>query len=336
MKSLRKTEMKYQTVDEILRDTQGLLIQNHDSRKDPGCTELPAPILFELANPMARFSCNADNKKFVADSVAESLYLVSGMNGTDFIYPFRQERGLTENVKKYEKALGTELRFQGQKSENVLDYRKSNSLRQRSIGFTDQLARTVEILKSRKDYGTVIQFSSIENPLIVHYAWFRVNYGRLDMLISAGDVDDFTELYSYIIAPFTFLQQIISELTNIPMGSARFMIGHLYSSSLTHPKFLRSLKIPIINTHDFQYPESGLTLRDVDTLISIMVEFVERLDENSLNRANPFDGDDRVQLWQDYAEVFRAWKAEQLNYKVKMEQNFYHPQLRFIYRGETV
>ncbi len=70
--------------------------------------------------------------------------------------------------------------------------------------------------------------------------------------------------------------------------------------------------------------------------MAIMIEVVSRLDANSLGRANPFDGDDKVQMWQDYAEVFRAWKAEKLGYKIKMEQNFFHPQLRFIYKGESI
>jgi hypothetical protein len=79
-----------------------------------------------------------------------------------------------------------------------------------------------------------------------------------------------------------------------------------------------------------------LNLRDLDVLMSIMIEFVSRLDENSLGRANPFEGDDRIRLWSDYAEIFRAWKAEKLGYKIMMEQNFFHPQLRFIYKGDAL
>jgi hypothetical protein len=88
--------------------------------------------------------------------------------------------------------------------------------------------------------------------------------------------------------------------------------------------------------HDFRYPNGKLSLKDMDTLMSIMVEFVSRLDANSLCRANPFDGDTRIQLWHDYAEIFRAWKANKLGYQTDLEQNFFHPQLRFIYKGESL
>jgi hypothetical protein len=69
--------------------------------------------------------------------------------------------------------------------------------------------------------------------------------------------------------------------------------------------------------------------------MSIMVEFVSRLDENSLNRSNPFEGDDRIQLWQDYANIFKIWKADKLGIKIN-NPSFFHPQLRFIYKGETL
>jgi hypothetical protein len=155
------------------------------------------------------------------------------------------------------------------------------------------------------------------------------------MLVSAGYIDN-ANLLCKIVSPFAFLHQIVAELTEIPVGSCRFMIGCLYTDRVLSLQPPWGLNPPIINTQGFRYPKGGLTLRDVDTLVAIMIEFVSRLDENSLNRANPFEGDDRVQLWQDYANVFRAWKADKLGLKVTAEQNFYHPQLRFIYKGESL
>jgi hypothetical protein len=327
--------MKYQVVDEALRDTQGLLRQAGEKRG--ARYESPSPILFELTNPLARFSCRGDMRESAARAAAESLYLLSGMNGSDFIWEFRgwEDPRVKNNRDKY--ALGPSLRFLDQRSEMVLDYHRSNALRQKGVGFTDQLAWAVELFrkdKSAKD--VVIQFASIQNPAVVHNAWFRDENGKLEMMVSAGYIDNAYELLCKIVSPFALLHQIISELTEIPMGSSRFMIGCLYADQLSLPKRILSLDIPIVNMHDFQYPKSGLQLRDVDTLTSIMIEFVSRLDENSLSRANPFEGDARVQMWSDYAEIFRAWKAERLGYKTIMEQNFYHPQLRFIYKGESL
>jgi len=332
----RKFQMEYGVIDEIIRDTQGLLLKGVDPLKSVN-QELSAPILFGLSNPLARFSCLPERKSKIAETAAESLYLFSGMNGSDFIWEFRGWEDPRIKTKKDENALGPELRFQGQKTEDILDYHKSNVLRQRSTGYTDQLAQAVEKLKNdRTARDAVIQFASVKNSLAVHSVWFFCNENnRLDMLVSAGRIDDLFMWYK-IISPFAFLHQVVSDLTEIPMGISRFMVGCLCTSALTHPKHLRSQQFPVINIHDFQYPNGKLSLQDMDTLMSIMVEFVSRLDENSLSRANPFEGDTRVQMWSDYAEIFRAWKAEKLGYKIQMEQNFHHPQLRFVYKGEAV
>jgi hypothetical protein len=335
MKAFGKSQMKYQTVGEVLRDVQVLLKRAGEKR---GLRyALPSPVLFELVNPLARFSCFGGMRELAAKAVAESLYLLSGMNGGDFIREFRGEED--PGVKSYcdEYALGPALRFFDQKTETVLDYSRSNALRQKGTGFTDQLALAVDVFKkdeSAKD--TVIQFGSVRNSLDVHNVWLRQWNNKLEMTVTAGYVDAVTEMYCKILSPFAFLHQIISDLTGIPAGSLRFVIGGLYADYLPQLETGGGFSTPVINTHDFQYPKGGLTLRDVDTLISIVIEFASRLDENSLGRANPFEGDDRVLLWSDIAEVLRAWKAEKLGYKIAMEQNFYHPQLRFIYKGETL
>jgi len=330
--------MEYSNVDDVLSHIRELLFYHHGNvDKDDSSISLLSPIVFKLNNPLAQFLCDSKSKGFVAKSVAESLYLLSGMNGTDFIYPFRKDEGLSVNIGKYDKVLGSELRFLGL-SDRLLGSQTVSGLRQnKTSDFTDQLAIAVDILKNgRENDEAVIRFSSVQKTLITHYAWLRSYRGQLDMFVCGGKMNYESDLYCKFIAPFLFMHQIISELTNIPLGNAQFMVGWLYTNSHNAIENAKNYKPPLIKMQDFKYPNGNLTLRDIDTLLAIMAEFVNRLDENSLNRANPFDGDNRVIRWQDCAEVFRAWKAEQLGYKIDMEQNFYHPQLRFIYKGEAI
>jgi len=321
----------------VLIHTQELLAhcRNNGSVSKDFYADLHCPVIFELANPFSAFSCNPTNRKYLANSVAESLYLLSGMNGTDFIYPFRGAEGLSKETGKYERVLGSELRFLGL-SDRLLNYQVAYNIRQnKTSNFVDQLASAVDILKKGVEGDEVaIQLSSVKESSLVYCAILRIYHGRLEMLVCAGNVEHSSDLYCKLITPFLFMHQIISELANLALGGSKFMVNHLYSKGVISDS--KNCKVPFINTHDFSYPKGNLSLYDVDVLISIMLEFVGRLDENSLVRANPFVGDDRVQLWQDFAEVFRAWKAEQLGYKIDMEQNFYHPQLRFIYKGEAV
>jgi hypothetical protein len=132
---------------------------------------------------------------------------------------------------------------------------------------------------------------------------------------------------------------MLSEVTNIPLGALTIVVAELYGhpENMNRIKELSNADIPLVGgLSDFAYPASNLTLRDVDNLIAMMQEFVGRLDEKSLSRANPYGGDSRVQLWSDMAEVFRANKAEELGYKIDGESMFIHPQLQYIYKGATI
>ena len=321
---------KFDTVDSILSHTEALIPAGGKFINNR--YELPSPIMFELTNPMARFYCAKENRDKVAISAAETLYAFSGMNGSDFIWEFRDWEDPRIKKMKDNSGIGDSLRFFDRKELGLLDYSFSNSLRQKSEKhFFDQLESAIHTIKYDKEHtNVVLQFISYNNSKSIFQAWLYCRSNKLNMMVYAGYLDNNELIFKYV-PTFSFLLQIISELTSLEMGSVQFNIGCLYSD-----KNLKGSIPPIIKLNDFRYPLGSLTLRDLDVLMSIMVEFVSRLDENSLGRANPFEGDERVKMWSDYAEIFRAWKAEKAGYKIQMEQNFYHPQLRFIYKGEAL
>ena len=331
MKSfLRMSQMKYRTVAEILRDVSSLL--SHSGVRDGNRYRLPSPIMFELANPLARFTCDTGNSLDTAVAAAESLYMLSGMNGPDFIWEFRRwedPRKTREDRRVDDGAFGPPLRFLGQKTLAVLDYLGTARIRQLiNTGCVDQLGQAISRLEG-KEKKAFIQFSSFNNSLSVHSAWFCVANDKIEMMVSAGEVNH-SDLYCKILSPFAFLHQLVSDLTGIPVGSSRFMISSLWADRADPPKFLSDSKLPVVDTHDFQYANGKLTLRDVDILTSIMIEFVSQLDKSNLCRANPFERDGRVQLWQDYANVFKVWKAKTLSVEIDIPF-FFHPQLRYAF-----
>jgi hypothetical protein len=324
--------MKFDCLDALIESTEGLLSMAGEWKDDH--YELPSPIMFELANPMARFSCVLENREWAAKSAAETLYAFSGMNGSDFIWEFRGWADPRIQKQHDLSAIGPSLRFFGKSDDGVLDYYGSNSLRQKGTGFRDQLAEAVEILRQDKNNRyVVLQFATKEYLIPVYQSWLYCQNDKLNIMVGAGYLYNYPELIFKYVPVFSFLLQIISDLTGIETGCVKFVVGCLCTDNIKPQKIIRTIGYPMINTRDFKYPPGSLCLRDLDVLMSIMIEFVSRLDENSLERANPFEGDARVQMWSDYAEIFRAWKAGKLGYKVMMEQNFYHPQLRFIYKG---
>ena len=326
---LRRCQVqKFDDLDSLIYTTKKLPLLV--SKNQNGQYEMPSPVMFEFSNPLARFSCLPGNRDWVAKSAAETLYAFSGMNGNDFIWEFRgwEDPSIKKQFGRTE--IGPSLRFLNRKGPEFLGYSETNNLRQSGTGFIDQLSDIINIFnKNKEDKKVILQLYTKENPCSIYQAWIYCRENKLNIMLWAGYLDHFELVFKYIPI-FSFLLQILSDLTNIEMGGVQVTIGCLLiEKEAVKPP-------PIIKIGDFRYPSGNLTLRDLDVLMSIMVEFVVRLDEKSLNRANPFERDDRVLIWQDYAEIFRAWKAEKLGYKIDMEQVFHHPQLRFIYKGETI
>jgi hypothetical protein len=211
-------------------------------------------------------------------------------------------------------------------------------LRQQDTGFVDQFQKAFAHLVNSNDSFVISLREPNRKGGRVHSAWLRRDdAGRLQMMVSCGEINVNEELIVRVIPAYAFIQQMLSEVTKIPMGTLTITVAALYGHDLNRIKELAKAEPPIVGgLNDFAYPASNLTLRDVDNLISMMQEFVGRLDEKALSRANPFEGDSRVQLWSDMAEVFRANKAEELGYQVESEAMFVHPQLRYIYKGVTI
>jgi hypothetical protein len=331
---IKEISVTFRSLDDIIRNTNTLVLK-YGKSDEKYRQALPLPVMMTLENPLLRFFCIPEMRSSLAKSVAESIYALSGMNGSDFIWEFHgwSDPRQTNNLK----SIGQSLRFWGEKTGRVLNYTNSNYLRQSGSGFIDQFQRAaVGLVKS--DDSFVISLRAPERmDGQVHSAWIcKDDSRRLQMMVSCGEVDVVEELPVQIIPSFAFIHQMLSEVTNIPMGTLTIVIARLYGQlvDLGRIKELSKAEPPLIKElNDFSYPVSNLTVQDIDNLISMMQEFVGRLDEKSLLRANPYEGDQRVLLWSDMAECLRADKAEKLGCEIKNKDKFYHPQLRYNYMG---
>jgi hypothetical protein len=333
----KETGVTFKSIDDIIKNANALVLK---CGKENGKRRrvIPQPVMMTLENPLMRFSCMPEMRKFAAKSVAESIYALSGMNGSDFIWEFRgwdDPRVLSHFDPE---SIGQPLRFWNEKTGKILNYSNSNFLRQQGTGFVDQFQKAFAYLIDSNNSFIISLREPNRKGGVVHSAWIRKDdSGRLQMMVSCGEINVDEELTVKIIPAFGFIQQMLSETTKIPLGTLTIAVAALYGHDLDRLKELAKADIPVVgDLNSFTYPASNLTLRDVDSLISIMQEFVGRLDEKALSRANPFEGDMRVQHFSDMAEVFRANKAEELGYKAESESMFVHPQLQYIYKGVTI
>lgn len=332
--------MTFKSIDDIIKNA-ATLCSRYGAGKNADARVIPQPVMVTLENPLLRFSCLTGMKKLLARSAAESIYALSGMNGSDFIWEFRGWDDPRRVFRIDPESIGYPLRFWGEKTGKPLNYGNSNHLRQMDAGFVDQFQKTfTHLINNSSESFVILLREPNQKGSGAYSAWVKKDsLGRLRMMVSCGEVNVIDDLIVKIIPAFGFIQQMLSEVANIPLGSLTISIAELYcrTDDLSRVKELSKVKLPLVGgLNDFMYPPGNLTLQDIDNLISMMQEFVGRLDEKSLSRANPYEGDQRVLFWSDMSECFRANKAEAFGYKVENETMFYHPQLRYIYKGETV
>jgi hypothetical protein len=336
---IKEACVTFKSIDEIIKNANTLVLK-YGKEIGNNRFAVPQPVMMTLENPLLRFSCMPEMRRFSAKSVAESIYALSGMNGGDFIWEFRGWRDPRKMTYFDSESIGRPLRFWGENTGKVLDYAYSNYLRQQSLGFVDQFQRAFSHLVNSEDSFVISMREPNKEGGRVHSVWLRRDdSGRLQMMVTCGEIEVAEELTVKIIPSFCFIHQMLSEVTNIPLGTLTVVVANLYgySEKRNRIKELSKADIPLVEgLNDFAYPAGNLTLRDVDTLIAMMQEFVGRLEEKSLSRANPYEGDSRVCLWSDMAEIFRASKAEELGYKVESEFMFIHPQLKYIFKGVTI
>jgi hypothetical protein len=331
--------MNFKTLDDIIK-TASTLVLKHGISQGGNRQSIPQPVMMTLGNPLLRYPCIHGMKRLVAKSIAESIYALSGMNGSDFIWEFRGWADPRSMTRIDDESIGQPLRFWYEKTGKVLNYSNSNYLREQGTGYIDQFQKAFTHLINSDDSFV---FSFREPCRIggrLHSAWVRRgDDGRLNMMVSCGEINVIEELIVKIIPSFSFILQMLSEVTKNPIGSLTISIAVLYChlEDTLRLKELSKTRLPFVGgLNNFQYPTANLTLRDIDTLISMMQEFVGRLNEKSLERTNPYVGDARVIAWSDMAEVFRANKANELGYKIENDLIFYHPQLRYIYKGVSI
>jgi hypothetical protein len=336
---VKEATVIFKSLDDIIKNANTLALKYGKGDGD-NWRVTPFPVMMTLENPLLRFSCMPEMRRFLAKSVAESIYALSGMNGSDFIWEFRGWSDPRTMDHLDSESIGQPLRFWNEKTGKVLSYANSNYLRQQGTGFVDQFQKAFTHLVDSDDSFVMSLREPERRGGRVHSAWTRKDgSGRLQMMVSCGEINVNEELIVGIIPAFGFIQQMLSEVTNIPLGSLTIVAASIYyhPRGLSRVKELSNAELPFVGgLNDFSYSASNLTIRDIDNLIAMMQEFVGRLDEKSLSRANPYEGDSRVQLWSDMAEVFRANKAEELGYKVESESMFVHPQLRYVYKGVTI
>jgi len=346
------------SVDEMLQKGLQAIKKSGVDRKPEWqrcvCHEYPTPVVLTLTNPLARFCTLKNRKQNVALTVAESIWIMSGMNDLDEL-PGHYAKAIynyTDDGKSYRAGYGPRIRFFNEtKAQYYIRHQERTAFLSRGVGYSDQLRFCIEQLKKDKFTRQAVitihdpnkddfdlngnLLSTKDTPCTRSVQFMCDSEGKLNCYVHMRSNDILHGMSVINVAEFTFLQQIIAQVCGLPLGQYFHIANnfHYYDDLEDLVKNCLKEKIePIPEMSDFSYAQEQIELKDVDKAIDIMLAYeAQLLRGEDLTAKNPFFVDRRLQVFSDYAEVFRLAQCKKRKVD-PVNGEFFHPQLQVMYQ----
>ena len=318
------------------------------------CKQYPTPVVLTLKNPLARFCTMKSRKQNIALTVAESLWIASGMNDLDEL-PGHYAKAIynyADNGKSYRAGYGPRIRFYNEtKAQYYVRHQERTAYLSRGVGYTDQLRFCIEQLKKDKFTRQAVitihdpnkddfdlngdLLKTKDTPCTRSVQFMCDSEGKLNCYVQMRSNDILHGMSVINVAEFTFLQQIVAQICGLPLGQYSPIANsfHFYEDTKEMIDACGKEKIePIAEMKSFSYAQEQIELKDFDKAIDIMLAYEAQLVRGEdLTAKNPFFVDRRLQVFSDYAEVFRL--AQCRKHKVDpVNGEFFHPQLQVLYQ----
>tara|TARA_R110000803_G_scaffold210835_1_gene284162 strand:+ start:30836 stop:31864 length:1029 start_codon:yes stop_codon:yes gene_type:complete len=245
-------EYKFLTLDDALIGMSNELLEKAVGRGTRGfqCFEMPEPVLITIEDPTSRIIKNPARAWSKTLPVAESIWLLNGVNSMDLpgsitknLYNFSDD-GLFMRA-----GYGPRIRsFSGVQQDYKVKFPNDRkSFLGKSIGYADQLKYVIESFK--KDPNTRQASITIHDPAkdcfnldgslkttkdtpCTRTIKFEKKNGRLDCTVTMRSNDVLWGFSAVNVFNFTMMQEIVSMLTNIPIGRYHHFVDnfHYYES----------------------------------------------------------------------------------------------------------
>lgn len=314
--------------------------------QENGCTEFPFPVLFRLENPLARFTTIAERKMNVALAVAESVWVLRGLNNLDDLpgHYAKAVYSFSDDGRYYRAGYGPRLRhYNGTQVQYAIgETTKAGGIDQLKFVIdaltNDPFTRQADITihdPIKDDFDTNGNLLKTKDTPCTRSLHFLTNHeGKLDLIVRMRSNDIIRGADAINVPLFTFIQQIVSQVTGIPLGSYYHIADSLHYYDI-HEEMVDSIinsNYAPVNMEGFSYKSPKIRLRDVDDAIDWLLMYEHKLMAGEgLDAADPFENDPRFEVFSDYAQVFRAYWGKKAGLEPEPLTMFLHPQLRFIF-----
>ncbi|MEZ9494930.1 thymidylate synthase [Vibrio splendidus] len=234
----------YQGINELLVSLSRILLKEGRPRITRGkkCYELPAPILIKLDNPSSRIITLPERKWPVHMGYAESLWLSTGRNDVDFMSAYLPRmREFSDDGKFVRAGYGPRIKTYNSSEK---DYERNTAVQNNDthVGI-DQLKYVVDCLLHEKtsrraviELGDPIKDNYVNSKLketkdypCTRSLQFIVNNdNRLDLYVHMRSNDFIWGMTGVNIFNYTFMQEYVSQILGVPLGSYYHIANNLH------------------------------------------------------------------------------------------------------------
>lgn len=229
-------------IDELLVKVSSILLEEAVPRRTRGmdCYELPEPIMIKVNNPTSRLIKVKARKWPYHIGYAESLWIANGRNDLDFMSDYLPKLSdFSDDGDFIRGGYGPRIR---RFNNEISDYSNKEIFGQKLSG-VDQLSYIVECLSNESssrraviDLGDPIKDNFIGNKIkntkdypCTRTLQFIINSkNELDLYVHMRSNDFIWGMTGVNIFNFTFIQEYLSQILNVDIGSYYHIVNNLH------------------------------------------------------------------------------------------------------------
>lgn len=315
---------EYEGINSFLVGASNLLLDNGVKRITRGhtCWELPAPFMFKITNPTARWITIPQRKWNIALPYAESLWLASGRNDLSLIgHYLKNMKNFSDDGLYLRGGYGPRLRSFNSSSE---DYKNDKPFDANSKKNVDQFDFIEKCFK--RDHNTRQAIINIGDPQkdcfnsemqiketkdspctrILHFMKHPTQ-NRLNLTVYMRSNDILWGASAVNIFNFTMMQEYFAKMLNMEIGDYYHVANsfHYYDDYKEKINDIASVS----NYHDkgFIYNKSFNSLEDFDKLVNLL----SVNEEKSRNAISIFESELNDDFFNDWLKVFIHFNTKQ-------------------------
>jgi thymidylate synthase len=333
---------EYKGINSFLVGASNLLLDNGVKRITRGhtCWELPAPFMFKITNPTARWITIPQRKWNTVLPYAESLWLASGRNDLGLIgHYLKNMKNFSDDGIYLRGGYGPRLRRFNSSADDYKNDKPidiiSNSIIKGCVDQYDFIEKCfkrdpntrqaiINIGDPQKDcFNSEMQIKETKDSPCTRILHFMKHptQNRLNLTVYMRSNDILWGASAVNIFNFTMMQEYFAKVLNMEIGDYYHVANSFHYYDEYKDKIKDIASVSNYQDSGFIYNKSFNSLKDFDKLVNQLNENEEKLRTGILNFATELQDD----FFNDWLKVF-------IHFNTKQKVQFKNPILNELYK----